>query len=73
MTYQAVASAVYTMSADDWQDMDNDSMGYCVNCNEFTTDCVEPDAQGYTCDDCEQPAVMGAQDALILGYIEIDG
>lgn len=43
--------------------------GFCVRCKEWTSDGVEPDAEGYECPDCGEPAVMGAENALISGYV----
>lgn len=40
-------------------------VGFCIACG---TDCdgVEPDAREYVCEDCEAPAVYGAQELLIM-------
>ena len=38
--------------------------GFCLACG-FEADGVEPDAEGYTCEDCGEAAVMGAENALI--------
>jgi len=51
------------------QDMVEDNVGYCSTCEDFTTDGVEPDAQEYTCDVCEQDTVYGAEQALLIGLI----
>jgi hypothetical protein len=46
-------------------------MGFCTECCAFTTDTVEPDAEDYSCDDCENNTVVGAEQALIMGLIEL--
>ena len=52
---------------------DNDSQGWCTSCEEFTRDCTEPDAEDYDCPKCEQNTVVGAQQALLMGAIDIKG
>lgn len=48
------------------------AMGWCTECNEFTRDMTEPDAEGYKCPVCDGMTVMGAENALISGLIEVD-
>jgi len=45
--------------------------GLCLACGEFTSGGVEPDASGYPCEGCDEPQVMGTEEALIAGHIEI--
>lgn len=46
--------------------------GWCKSCGKFTRDCgVEPDAENYNCPLCEENKVMGAEQALICGEIDI--
>ena len=45
--------------------------GFCTSCKDFTRDCVEPDAAKYECPACEKKTVYGAEDSLILGFIDI--
>lgn len=42
---------------------EDDNQGFCVSCGALA-DSVEPDARGYTCDECDEPAVYGAQELL---------
>jgi hypothetical protein len=45
--------------------------GYCTACDAITNfGGVEPDAEEYCCDNCEQHAVMGVEQAMIAGKIE---
>jgi len=37
----------------------------------FPTMDVEPDAADYECDQCGEPTVVGAEEALMLGLIEV--
>lgn len=45
--------------------------GWCTECQEFTRDETEPDAENYLCPQCETNSVVGAENALIMGLIEI--
>lgn len=46
--------------------------GYCTACEEVTQyGDVEPDARNRKCLDCDRRTVMGVEQALIAGHIEI--
>ena len=47
----------------------SDYDGLCLACGEWTTGGV--DAEGYECEVCSSHTVIGAEDALIRGRIEI--
>jgi hypothetical protein len=55
-----------------FQEYCDDDMGFCTVCKEFTRDMVEPDARSYECEECGNLSVMGAEEALIEGVIDID-
>jgi len=40
-------------------------LGICIACG-FEQEGVEPDARKYTCDDCGQPKVYGAEELLMM-------
>lgn len=42
-----------------------DNPGFCVSCGADADGC-EPDAERYTCEACEQPAVYGAEELLLI-------
>ena len=42
--------------------------GFCVLCGE-EADGVEPDARGYDCESCEESAVYGAEEILLMGLV----
>jgi hypothetical protein len=45
---------------------ENDEMcGICHSCG-YIQDCCEPDARNYTCEDCGENKVFGAQETLIM-------
>lgn len=44
--------------------------GWCTSCKEFTRENTEPDAEGYDCPKCLERNVVGAEDALLRGFIE---
>lgn len=45
--------------------------GLCISCLEWTNGDVEPDAENYKCDSCGESKVMGAEQAMMCGHIEI--
>jgi hypothetical protein len=49
------------------------SSGYCPDCRDFNADCMaEPDAENYHCPECDGNRVCGAEQALILNWIEVN-
>jgi hypothetical protein len=50
----------------------NNYDGVCFACKEWTVGGVEPDAREYTCDECDRAKVYGAEEALLMGVIEIN-
>lgn len=46
-------------------------LGWCPKCQDFTRECTEPDAEEYDCPDCNENTVAGAEQALLLGLIDI--
>jgi len=64
----------FTISERAYHDAVNDNAGFCINCMEFTADSgVEPDAEGYQCEVCDESTVMGTEEALLAGYLAIAG
>jgi len=59
------------ISEDEYHDYVNDDIGFCLCCQDFRNDNVEPDAEKYTCEECGQDSVMGTEQALLCGYIDI--
>lgn len=47
-------------------DAGEDTTGICTQCG-FEQDGVEPDAEGYTCENCGAVAVSGAEQILLTG------
>jgi len=45
--------------------------GYCAACKKWSAECCEPDARGYECPRCEQPKVYGAEEAMMMGLVEV--
>ncbi len=44
----------------------DNSEGFCLACGKRAYG-VEPDARRYTCEDCGQPKVYGAEELLMMG------
>ena len=47
------------------------SEGYCTACKNWTAEGVEPDAEGYKCPECDGMTVMGAENALCHGDVDV--
>jgi len=60
------------MTEAEFKDHCEDYTGIWMNCHEIPYGTTEPDAEGYYCEDGEQDKVMGIEQALFLGKIEID-
>lgn len=46
--------------------------GYCTVCDDITHDECEPDAQNYTCPNCNSNSVFGLQEALMMGCLQTE-
>lgn len=47
-------------------------LGWCPGCAEFTRESTEPDADDYDCPKCNGRSVVGAENALLSGMIELE-
>lgn len=47
------------------------SDGYCLECEAWTAEGVEPDARRLKCPVCEQCVVFGAMEAVVSGLVEV--
>ena len=57
---------------EEYQDLADGYAGYCRVCDEVTEDSgVESDARGYECPECEQETLMGIEEALLEGHLEV--
>ncbi len=62
-----------SMTEEEYHEFCESDSGYCTVCNEITMDCdVEPDAEKYECPKCGLNCVMGIENALVEGFIEIE-
>lgn len=59
------------ITAEEYHDGEDSNQGYCTNCQEFTHDRSEPDAERYECPDCGRETVYGIVSALLAGFITI--
>lgn len=59
------------MTSDQFEEHQADLSGYCSECDAITTSDVESDAQDYECPECGNNTVMGVDQALLMGNIEI--
>lgn len=45
--------------------------GFCTTCGDFTRGECEPDGREYECPDCGERTVYGAEEAMMMGLLEI--
>lgn len=58
------------LTIEDYHEMRDDQSGYCTHCKGIVNHGnVEPDAENYRCEECESLAVIGADNALVMGYV----
>lgn len=60
-----------TVSEAEFRSHANAFDGLCLACGSWTTGGVEPDASGYPCEGCEAHRVMGAEEALLMGHLDV--
>lgn len=47
--------------------------GYCTHCKDWTVfGGVEPDAHNYNCPECDNDTVIGAEEVIMEGIINIE-
>jgi len=61
-----------TMTEREFREHCEDYAGICLACGELSYG-VEPDAEGYYCENCDEYEVVGLEQALITGTVEIVG
>lgn len=74
ITYKTKAGAAtfrFELTEDEFHEFDEGGVGFCIACGEQADDHVEPDAVGYTCRACHRPQVMGTQELLLSGRIDV--
>ena len=59
-----------TMTEDEFREKCDEHVGVCLECGSERGEC-EPDAEKYHCDECDENNVMGLEQALICGHVEI--
>ena len=63
---------VTVVTEDEYAEATEMSLGWCRLCHKFTREATEPDAEDYKCPDCEEMAVIGAENALVEGLIDLE-
>lgn len=59
------------MAEGEYQELADASGGLCLSCGELAWGDCEPDARNYPCESCEKPRVFGAEEARMMGAIEV--
>ena len=60
----------FNWTESEFREYDSENAGFCLDCGALHYG-VEPDASGYTCDECDSKAVMGAAEILIRGKVSL--
>jgi len=59
------------LTEDEYMEHVDSNDGCCLNCEEWTTGGVEPDAEHYPCAYCGEEEVYGAEQLMIMGEIQL--
>lgn len=59
------------MTESEFSELSDSYAGICLACGEIQYDGVEPDAEEYECESCAENQVMGLEQALICGHLEL--
>jgi hypothetical protein len=62
---------VFRFTADEYTVLHQEDAGLCVSCGQVQGWGIEPDAEDYECEHCGEYAVLGMEEALLRGRIEI--
>jgi len=62
----------YGVSEEEYWKACDEHQGWCTACEDFTNYGVESDAEKYICENCDHATVMGAEQAMLLGYIHVE-
>lgn len=57
------------LTEQEYHELNEGCMGVCLKCGNDQFGC-EPDARGRVCESCNEPAVYGVEEALLMGAIE---
>ena len=60
-----------TVTAEEYSQAVNARMGWCLQCQSFTREETEGDAEGYNCPECCRDVVVGAENGLIAAWFDI--
>jgi hypothetical protein len=58
----------FTVSMDD---VEEGCFGICIACGEMAEQ-IEPDGRGIECECCKKNKVYGLEEALMMGFIDIE-
>ena len=64
---------VIVISEEEYAHHSNDYDGLCLSCGAWSSGGVEPDAENYKCEACGERAVCGAEQALLMGKLDVGG
>lgn len=59
-----------TITETEYQEAVDSYMGWCTNCEGFTREGTDPDAENNFCPECDRYDVYGAEIALVMMLFE---
>lgn len=60
-----------SITEEEYHEAEEGHGGWCVDCEDFTRDMTESDAEGYDCPVCGNMSVIGTMNALIEGRFDL--
>ena len=59
------------LTEDEFRSNDSDYNGICLSCGKTAIGSTEPDAREYECEYCDEKAVYGFQELLIMNRLKL--
>lgn len=54
-----------------YDDVVDGTIGICISCGDIVHG-IEPDARGYRCENCGRDTVYGAEEAVLMGAVDLN-
>ena len=60
----------YHLTLEEYEELQEENCGKCINCGEIQFGGCEPDARKYKCECCGTNGVYGLEEWLIMGLVK---
>lgn len=70
-TFKMVRGYNIQLTTEEYQELRDDYCGVCMRCGEIKWDGCEPDMTNGPCESCGRSSVMGIEEMLLEGRVEI--